>query len=63
MVVYAVCVIGMLMMSSASLTLLLLGGSVLGVGAVMMVVMEPYRLARWTTFLTPGPINLPPAIS
>ncbi len=37
----------------ASLTLLLGSGSVLGVGAVMMVVMEPYRLARWTSFLDP----------
>lgn len=53
MVVYAVCVIGMLMMSGASLTLLLGSGGVLGFGAVMMVVMEPYRLARWTSFLDP----------
>ncbi len=53
MVVYTVCVIGMLMMSGASLTLLLGSGGVLGFGAVMMVVMEPYRLARWTSFLDP----------
>ncbi|BCB08306.1 putative lipid II flippase FtsW [Vreelandella venusta] len=53
MVVYTVCVIGMLMMSGASLTLLFGSGGVLAVGAVMMVVMEPYRLARWTSFLDP----------
>lgn len=53
MVVYTVCVIGMLMMSGASLTLLLGSGGVLASGAVMMVVMEPYRLARWTSFLDP----------
>ncbi|WP_447529015.1 putative lipid II flippase FtsW [Vreelandella sp. TE19] len=53
MVVYTVCVIGMLMMSGASLVLLLGSGSVLAFGAVMMVVMEPYRLARWTSFLDP----------
>ncbi|UXZ55242.1 putative lipid II flippase FtsW [Halomonas sp. 7T] len=53
MVVYTVCVIGMLMMSGASLTLLLGSGGVLASGAVMMVAMEPYRLARWTSFLDP----------
>ncbi|MCC5903264.1 MAG: putative lipid II flippase FtsW [Halomonas sp.] len=53
MVVYSVCVIGMLMMSGASLTLLFGSGGVLASGAVMMVVMEPYRLARWTSFLDP----------
>lgn len=53
MVVYTVCVIGMLMMSGASLTLLLGSGGLLAFGAVMMVVMEPYRLARWTSFLDP----------
>lgn len=41
------------MMSGASLTLLFGSGGVLAVGAVMMVVMEPYRLARWTSFLDP----------
>lgn len=53
MVVYTVCVIGMLMMSGASLTLLLGSGGLLASGAVMMVAMEPYRLARWTSFLDP----------
>lgn len=53
MVVFTVCVIGMLMMSGASLTLLIGSGVVLGSGAVMMVVIEPYRLARWTSFLDP----------
>lgn len=53
MVVYTVCVIGMLMMSGASLTLLIGSGGVLAFGAVMMVIMEPYRLARWTSFLDP----------
>lgn len=53
MVVYTICVIGMLMMSGASLTLLVGSGGVLASGAVMMVVMEPYRLARWTSFLDP----------
>ncbi|MCB8889737.1 putative lipid II flippase FtsW [Vreelandella malpeensis] len=53
MVVYTVCVIGMLMMSGASLTLLIGSGGVLTFGAVMMVIMEPYRLARWTSFLDP----------
>ncbi|WP_447553170.1 putative lipid II flippase FtsW [Vreelandella sp. EE22] len=53
MVVYTVCVIGMLMMSGASLVLLIGSGGVLAFGAVMMVVMEPYRLARWTSFLDP----------
>lgn len=53
MVVYTVCVIGMLMMSGASLTLLVGSGGLLASGAVMMVAMEPYRLARWTSFLDP----------
>ncbi|WP_434985994.1 putative lipid II flippase FtsW [Vreelandella zhaodongensis] len=53
MVVYTVCVIGMLMMSGASLTLLFGSGGALAAGAVMLVVMEPYRLARWTSFLDP----------
>lgn len=53
MVVYTICVIGMLMMSGASLVLLLGSGSVLASGAIMMVIMEPYRLARWTSFLDP----------
>lgn len=53
MVVYTVCVVGMLMMAGASLVLLIGSGSVLGVGAVLMVAMEPYRLARWTSFLDP----------
>ncbi len=53
MVVFTVCVIGMLMMSGASLVLLIGSGALLGSGAVMMVVIEPYRLARWTSFLDP----------
>ncbi|HCR97690.1 MULTISPECIES: putative lipid II flippase FtsW [Halomonas] len=53
MVVYTTCVIGMLMMSGASLVLLIGSGTVLGFGAVMMVALEPYRLARWTSFLDP----------
>ncbi|SHL98013.1 cell division-specific peptidoglycan biosynthesis regulator FtsW [Vreelandella subglaciescola] len=53
MVVYTVCVVGMLMMAGASLVLLVSSGAVLSVGAVLMVAMEPYRLARWTSFLDP----------
>ncbi|SDN21818.1 putative lipid II flippase FtsW [Vreelandella arcis] len=53
MVVFTVCVIGMLMMAGASLTLLIGSGSLLATGAVMMVALEPYRLARWTSFLDP----------
>lgn len=53
MVVYTVCVIGMLMMSGASLALLFGSGGALAGGAVMLVVIEPYRLARWTSFLDP----------
>ncbi|MGP8290536.1 putative lipid II flippase FtsW [Vreelandella zhanjiangensis] len=53
MVVYSVCVIGMLMMSGASLVLLIGSGGALAAGAVMLVVLEPYRLARWTSFLDP----------
>ena len=53
MVVYTTCVIGMLMMSGASLVLLIGSGGVLAFGAVMMVALEPYRLARWTSFLDP----------
>ncbi|MBZ5486683.1 putative lipid II flippase FtsW [Halomonas aquamarina] len=53
MVVYTTCVIGMLMMSGASLVLLIGSGGVLAFGAVMLVVLEPYRLARWTSFLDP----------
>ncbi|MDN6296703.1 MAG: putative lipid II flippase FtsW [Halomonas sp.] len=53
MVVYTVCVVGMLMMAGASLVLLVSSGAVLSAGAVLMVAMEPYRLARWTSFLDP----------
>lgn len=53
MVVYTVAVIGMLMMSGASLTLLIGSGALLASGAVMLVILEPYRLARWTSFLDP----------
>jgi len=53
MVVYTVCVVGMLMMAGASLVLLVGSGAVLSVGAVLMVAMEPYRLARWSSFLDP----------
>jgi cell division protein FtsW len=52
-VVYSVAVIGMLVMAGASMLLLLLIGLVLGGGAVLMVATEPYRLARWTSFLDP----------
>ncbi|GAA3907038.1 cell division protein FtsW [Halomonas cibimaris] len=53
MVVYTVCVVGMLMMAGASIVLLTGTGIVLGLGAALMVAMEPYRLARWTSFLDP----------
>lgn len=53
MVVYTVCVVGMLMMAGASLLLLVSSGAVLSAGAILMVAMEPYRLARWTSFLDP----------
>jgi len=52
-VVYTVCVIGMVVMAGASLVLIVLIGGVLFVGFVLLVVMEPYRLARWTSFLDP----------
>lgn len=52
-VVYSIAVIGMLVMAGASMLLLLLIGLFLGGGAVLMVVIEPYRLARWTSFLDP----------
>lgn len=53
MVVYTVCVVGMLMMAGASLLVLISTGALLGVGATLMVALEPYRLARWTSFLDP----------
>ncbi|WNK21429.1 putative lipid II flippase FtsW [Halomonas piscis] len=53
MVVYTVCVVGMLMMAGASLVLLAGAGGILTAGATLMVAMEPYRLARWTSFLDP----------
>ncbi|WP_346798837.1 putative lipid II flippase FtsW [Halomonas sp. Bachu 37] len=53
MVVFSVCVIGMLLMAGASIVLLLGSGSLLTAGAVLMVAHEPYRLARWTSFLDP----------
>ncbi|XKH61257.1 putative lipid II flippase FtsW [Halomonas sediminis] len=53
MVVFTACVIGMLMMAGASLTLLLGSGGFLAAGAVLLVANEPYRLARWTSFLDP----------
>ncbi|MDR5898064.1 putative lipid II flippase FtsW [Halomonas vilamensis] len=52
-VVYSVAVIGMLVMAGASMLLLSLIGLLLGGGAVLMVAIEPYRLARWTSFLDP----------
>lgn len=52
-VVFSICVLGMLVMAGASILLLLLIGGVLGGLAVFAIREEPYRLARWSGFLDP----------
>lgn len=53
LVVYTVCVIGMLVMAGASLLILFAITLILGGAFTLLVIMEPYRLARWTSFLDP----------
>jgi len=53
LVVYTVCVIGMLVMAGASLVIIFGITIVLGGAFALLVIMEPYRLARWTSFLDP----------
>lgn len=52
-VVYTVCVIGMLIMAGASLLIIIGISLLLGSAFTLLVIMEPYRLARWTSFLDP----------